>query len=81
VNLMLIGIAPPIFARNGNVSTFSGILNCTAYVGSAISSWVIPLATENAGWTATLFLWLCIAGAGILVSALCILPWKKMTAK
>ena len=81
VNLMLIGIVPPIFAKNGNVSTFSGILNCTAYVGSAISSWVIPLATENAGWTATLFLWLCIAGTGVLVSGLCILPWKKMTAK
>lgn len=81
VNLMLIGIAPTVFAKKGNVSTYSGILNCTAYVGSAISSWVIPLATENAGWTATLFLWLCIAGAGVLVSAVCLLPWKKMNAK
>ena len=80
VNFMLIGIAPAVFAKDGNVSTFSGILNCTAYVGSAISSWVIPLATENAGWTATLLMWLCIAGAGILASALCLLPWKRMTA-
>ena len=81
VNLMLIGIAPTVFAKNGNVSTYSGILNCTAYVGSAISSWVIPLATENAGWSATLLLWLCIAVAGVLVSGLCLLPWKKMTTK
>ena len=81
VNFMLIGIAPTIFGKDGNVSTYSGILNCTAYIGSALSSWVIPLATENAGWTATLFLWLCIAGAGILVSALCLAPWKRMTAK
>jgi len=80
-NLMFIGIAPTIFARNGNVSTYSGILNCTAYAGSAISSWVIPLATENAGWDATIFLWLCIAAAGILVCGLCIAPWKKMTAR
>lgn len=81
VNFMLIGIAPTVFAKDGNVSTFSGILNCSAYVGSALSAWVIPLATENAGWTATLLMWLCIAGAGALVCSLCILPWKKMTQK
>ena len=81
VNFMLIGIAPPVFAKNGNVSTFSGILNCTAYVGSAISSWVIPLATENAGWNATLLMWLCIAGAGVLLCAVCLSPWKRLTAK
>ena len=79
VNFMLIGIAPTVFGKDGNVSTFSGILNCTAYVGSALSAWVIPLATENAGWSATLFMWLCIAVAGALVCGLCILPWKKMT--
>ena len=81
VNLMLIGIAPTIFAKNGNVSTYSGILNCTAYVGSALSAWVIPLATENAGWSATLLMWLCIALGGALICGLCILPWKKMNTK
>lgn len=81
VNFMLIGIAPTIFARNGNVSTYSGILNCTAYVGSALSAWVIPLATENFGWSATLLMWTCISAAGLLVCGACILPWKRMTAK
>lgn len=81
VNFMLIGIAPTIFGKDGNVSTFSGILNCTAYVGSALSAWVIPLATENAGWSTTILLWLCIAGAGALLCGICILPWKRMTTK
>ena len=81
VNFMLIGIAPTVFGKDGNVSTFSGILNCTAYVGSALSAWVIPRATENFGWNATLLMWLCIAGAGALVCGICILPWKKMTQK
>lgn len=78
VNFMLIGIAPTVFARNGNVSTYSGILNCSAYVGSALSAWVIPLATENFGWNATILMWLCIAGAGLLISGVCIFPWKRM---
>lgn len=81
VNLMLIGIAPTIFGRNGNVSTFSGILNCTAYVGSAMSSWVMPLVTENSGWKSTLLLWLVMSAAGILVCFSCIRLWKKIESK
>lgn len=78
VNLMLISIAPTIFAKNGNVSTYSGILNCTAYAGSALSSYVMPLVTENSGWNSTLLLWLVLSGAGIVVCASCIRLWKRM---
>lgn len=79
VNFMLIGVAPTVFGKDGNVSIYSGILNCSAYMGSAISAYVIPLATENAGWDATIFLWLCIALAGVLVCSLCIHPWKAVS--
>lgn len=78
VNLMLIGIAPTIFAKNGNVSTFSGILNGTAYAGSAFSAYVMPLVTENAGWQSTLLLWLVLSACGILVSVSCIQLWRKV---
>ena len=78
VNLMLIGIAPTIFAKNGNVSTFSGILNCTAYIGSALSSYVIPLITESSGWKSTLLLWLFLSAAGVIVCACSIRLWKAM---
>ena len=78
VNLMLIGIAPTIFAKDGNVSTYSGILNGTAYVGSALSAWVIPLVTENAGWKSTLLMWLAFSASGIAVCVACIRLWRKM---
>ena len=81
INFMLIGITPTVLGKGGNVSTFSGILNCSAYVGSALSAWVIPMATENAGWSATLLLWLCIACAGALLCGICILPWKRMVSQ
>lgn len=78
INLMLIGIAPTIFAKNGNVSTYSGILNSTAYIGSAISSYVIPLVTEDSGWKSTLLLWLALSGLGIILCVSCIRLWKRM---
>lgn len=81
INLMLIGITPTFFARKGNVSTYSGILNCTAYVGSALSSYVMPLVTESAGWKSTLFLWLLLCAVGALVCFCCIRLWTKMEAK
>lgn len=81
VNLMLIGIAPTIFAKKGNVSTYSGILNCIAYVGSAFSAYVMPLVTENAGWQSTLLLWLLLSGLGVVLSASCIRLWKRMENK
>lgn len=78
INLMLVGIAPTIFAKNGNVSTYSGILNSTAYIGSALSSYVMPLITENSGWKSTLLSWLMLSALGIILCVSCIRLWKKM---
>lgn len=78
VNFVLIGITPTVFARSGNVSTYSGILNCTAYIGSALSSYVMPLVTEHSGWNATLLMWFILSGTGILVCALCLHSWRKI---
>ena len=50
----------------------------SAYVGSALSAYVIPLATENAGWNVTLLLWLAMAGLGTALCLVCIPAWKKM---
>ena len=79
VNLMLNGISPRFFAKDGNVSFYSGLLNSCTYVGSAISAWVIPLASENAGWNAAIGLWAIVAGAGLILASICIFPFKKLT--
>ena len=68
VNLMLNGISPRFFAKSGNVSFYSGLLNSCTYIGSAISAWVIPLASENAGWNAAIGLWTIIACVGLLLA-------------
>ena len=78
VNLLLVCMLPPLFARGGNVSVMSGLMNSVTYVGSALSAYVIPLATENSGWDVTLLLWLSMSGLGAVLCAVCIPAWKKL---
>lgn len=77
VNLLLIQMLPPYFAKSGNVSTASGVLNTCTYIGSAVSTYGIALLSEKAGWNTTLTCWLVIASAGTAICLLCIKPWKK----
>ena len=77
VNLLLIQMLPPYFAKSGNVSTASGVLNTCTYIGSAASTYGIALLSEKAGWGATLSCWLGIAVLGTTICLLCIVPWKK----
>lgn len=77
VNLILIGMIPPFFAKSGNVSTVSGILNSCVYVGSAISTFGIALLSERLGWSITLFIWFVIAALGTAICFFCVRPWKK----
>ena len=78
INLMLNGIAPTIFAKDGNVGIFSGLLNSCTYVGSAISAWLIPMASENAGWNAAIGVWFLVALVGVTLCACCLMPFKKL---
>lgn len=77
VNLLLIQMLPPYFAKSGNVSTASGVLNTCTYIGSAVSTYGIALLSEKAGWNATLTCWLGIAVLGTAICLLCIKPWKQ----
>ena len=77
VNLLLIQMLPPYFAKSGHVSTASGVLNTCTYIGSAASTYGIALLSEKAGWNATLTCWLTIATVGTVICLLCIRPWSK----
>jgi len=69
VNLMLISYLPARMADKEHLSTMAGLTNSFAYVGSAISTYVIPLAAEGSGgWGATLMIW---AGVAILGTVIC----------
>lgn len=77
VNLILIGMIPPYFAKGGNVSTVSGILNSCVYIGSAISIYGIAVLSENMGWETTLLTWFLIAALGTIICFVCTKPWEK----
>lgn len=77
VNLMLIGMIPPFFAKRGAVSTISGILNFFTYVGSAVSTYGIAALSEGIGWSNTFLIWIFVALAGGMICLLCIKPWNR----
>lgn len=76
-NLILVCFLPPLLAKNGNVSTVSGVLNACTYVGSALSTFAFPLVAENAGWGVTLQVWLFVSLTGTILCLLGIPAWKR----
>lgn len=81
VNLALISYVPARFSKYGAVALLSGITNAFTYVGSAISTSVTAVFTENFGWNSALLLWMGVAVAGTLLCLFTIKRWRRFTAK
>ena len=79
INLMLISYLPAKLADREHLSTMAGLTNSFAYLGSAVSTYLIPLAAESHGWTATLFIWLVTAVTGTLICLIGIPFYRKKT--
>ena len=77
VNLMLVAMVPPYFQSTGKVSTVSGILNASTYIGSAVSTYGIAVLSENFGWNFTIVIWLMIAICGTCVCLICSRHWDN----
>lgn len=77
VNTMLVSMVPIYFAPYGKSSTASGILNSSAYVGGAVSTYGIGVLSEIVGWDTTILVWTIIAIAGILVCIAGKTYWRK----
>lgn len=67
INFLLICLVPAIFRRFGRVSLISGVLNCSTYVGSALSTYGFAIFSGSFGWDSTILLWAIIAAAGLAV--------------
>ena len=80
VNFILVSMTPPRFRKYGHVSLVSGVLNCSTYIGSAISTYGIALLSERMGWQGTSVLWAIIAGTGALICFAIAKKWRKFTA-
>ena len=77
VNLILICVIPPYFAKKGKVALISGLMNAFVYVGSASATWGIPLITGEFGKDGYLDLCLVSAVFGCFACALASAGWKK----
>lgn len=77
VNLILICMIPPFFKLQGNVSTVSGILNASTYIGSAVSTYGIAKLSGSIGWNNVVFLWFLIALSGTVICMVSIPGWRR----
>lgn len=57
-NIMLINLMPIHFGAIGRAASVTGVLNCAAYAGSALSSYGIGHVAEQFGWQAAIYVWL-----------------------
>lgn len=77
VNLLLICMIPPHFAKYGGVSTISDMLNACTYIGSALSACGSAYCSERFGWNAVILLWTIIT---LLGAAVCLAFSRKWEA-
>lgn len=66
-NILVVNLVPMHFGKYGRASSVTGILNCSAYAGSAISSFGIGAVVERAGWGAGIWFWLGFSLLGLVM--------------
>ena len=77
VNYIYITLVPQRFAQFGIVSAVSGVLNASAYLGTAVSNYGFGLLSQEFGWGFTIISWvvLCICAIACLLCAM--KHWNK----
>ena len=76
-NIMLINLIPVHFGPIGRASSVTGMLNCAAYVGSALSSFGIGAVAESFGWSSAIWVWVAFSLLALLTSCIGAKPWGK----
>ena len=80
-SIMLINLIPMHFGAIGRASTMTGILNCSAYAGSAISSFGVGTAVEHLGWAAAIVIWLAFASFALVATVVGRRRWGAYSAE
>lgn len=83
VNVMLITMIPLRFSKFGCVSTVGGMLNMTAYIGCGALNLLAGAILEKSGesWNSLFLMWLGLALAALIITVICLIPWKKFAQK
>lgn len=79
VNSMLISLVPLYFSESRRVSTISGMLNSTTYLGSAISSYGVGAIAQQFGWGVTRSSWCILATVGAVICMISSNKWRNFT--
>lgn len=69
-NIMLVNLMPIHFGAVGRSSSVTGILNCSAYVGSALSSYGIGAVADSFGWTSAIVVWVVFSVLALMAALL-----------
>lgn len=77
VNIMLVSFVPTNFIRYGRVSTVSGLLNSTVYIGSSIATYGLGAIADLYGWSLLIRALSITAVGGFLLCLLATPGWKK----
>lgn len=80
-NYMIITRVPMRFAAVGKTATVSGVMNATAYVGCAFASVGFGSISEKYGWVACVAVWAALSLAGVALTAVAAMQWKKFIAR
>lgn len=68
VNTLYVSMIPMHFEAAHRVSTVSGFLNAVAYIGSAVSTFLIGVLVERGGWPVTMGSWILATVAALAVA-------------
>lgn len=80
VNTMLVSVLPMYFGKYQRAATASGVLNSSAYLGGAVSTYGIGELSYRLGWDKTIEIWALCAVFGV-VFCLCGKPvWNRFLA-
>lgn len=79
VNSMLVSLVPLYFSESRRVSTISGMLNSTTYLGSAISSYGVGAIAQQFGWGITRSSWCIMATVGAVICMISSNKWRNFT--
>lgn len=80
INTLLVSMMPAYYARYGVCSSMSGILNASAYIGSALSSYGNGAVVERFGWNSIMYIWCICAAIGVLVCAFAMKRWHRFSS-
>ncbi|RST78912.1 hypothetical protein C6W64_014180 [Blautia sp. SG-772] len=77
VNTIFVNFFPLRYEAIGKVSTVSGFMNGMAYVGTAVSTFMIGVLVEQKGWNVTIGSWIVMTFLALVV---CMLGKKEILA-